>query len=475
MGLERSFWIAVSLFLFFFIVRAQDTLFACVDEALDKNVLENLVSECYSFHSWATDPTVNSGLIHNKRPTFWYDLNAHSPRNDIETAILKLRNLIPPAMLRNGSTISSIKGAEWWVQVRNKDESIGFHYDKDEGLASLHGKMKHPLVSTVTYLTNVGAPTLILEMITLDGNTEVPEIPDAGFLSFPKVNRHIMFSGALQHGVLGTAAPILSQIGDASDSPSSDSSRVTLLINWWTDPPIEPNTVVLTDELARSNRYLAKLMTFRGGKDQSNLPPVDAVASIEVTAAGALPSTSDESAQLSSSVNYVPPAMLAIPARDTGLTMRHTVTFPPGDLFVIDLPRTIEPLMVYRVLWDYEQVYGSVGVLDLFNTVQVSQLFSLPEPKFILVYDSSHTGLHESLLEEALPLAKSLLGRIKVYMCPTSSCGDVLNAFGLTKSDLPCAVIDDTVTKQKYVQPKRDFGIDRKGWEKFIRHSVLAK
>jgi hypothetical protein len=57
-------------------------------------------------------------------------------------------------------------GAEWWTQVRRVDdecrEAVAFHWDKDEDLVDDFGVVVHPLISTVTYLTSSGAPTVVL-------------------------------------------------------------------------------------------------------------------------------------------------------------------------------------------------------------------------------------------------------------------------------------------------------------------------
>ena len=66
-------------------------------------------------------------------------------------------------------------GVEWWVQVREAHPdagarslrsraarlSIGMHWDKDEDLVDQQGINIHPLLSTVTYLSDAGAPTLV--------------------------------------------------------------------------------------------------------------------------------------------------------------------------------------------------------------------------------------------------------------------------------------------------------------------------
>ena len=160
-----------------------DLLFAARDNALPMSVFKNLLVECRRVGSWSGE---EESFMHGKKPTFWLDLtNGNPPRNYIEKAIHILRKEVVPRMFAHRKE-RTIVGGEWWTQVRNGDETIDFHYDKDEAMASLEGIMKLPLVSTVTYLTNIGAPTLILNQTTIDGNEEVPEVPEEGYLSYPK-------------------------------------------------------------------------------------------------------------------------------------------------------------------------------------------------------------------------------------------------------------------------------------------------
>lgn len=150
-------------------------------------------------------------------------------------------------------------GAEWWVQIRPSPERTGryalfggtrneskcgndddddksdtdgisFHWDKDEDLRLLCGGSVyvHPHLSTVTYLTSVGAPTLIVEgcrinSLTgewLDLNEPMNDIADNGtlkqstelktecttitskasvFVSSPAKNKHLCFDGRYLH------------------------------------------------------------------------------------------------------------------------------------------------------------------------------------------------------------------------------------------------------------------------------------
>lgn len=61
-------------------------------------------------------------------------------------------------------------GAEWWIQIREegRHSNLGmpFHWDKDERLLEQQGEVVCPAISTVTYLTEEGAPTVVLEVNT---------------------------------------------------------------------------------------------------------------------------------------------------------------------------------------------------------------------------------------------------------------------------------------------------------------------
>ena len=68
--------------------------------------------------------------------------------NPVELAIASLAALafegLPP------DVFATVAGAEWWAQRRTGSDGIGFHFDKDEGVASEHQWMKMPMFSTVT-------------------------------------------------------------------------------------------------------------------------------------------------------------------------------------------------------------------------------------------------------------------------------------------------------------------------------------
>jgi hypothetical protein len=62
-----------------------------------------------------------------------------------------------------GTTLdASTSGAEWWVQRRERgdeEETIGWHWDKDEYAVDTYQINIHPHLSTVTYLRCVARPT----------------------------------------------------------------------------------------------------------------------------------------------------------------------------------------------------------------------------------------------------------------------------------------------------------------------------
>jgi hypothetical protein len=441
-------------------------LFAAKDEALPESIFKNLLEECRSVGSWSGE---EDSMMYGKKPTFWLDLQDDpEPRSYIEKALLHLRKEVVPRMFAHRKE-QTIIGGEWWVQVRDGSETIGFHYDKDEAMASLQGIMKMPLVSTVTYLTDVGAPTLILNQTTIDGNMEVPEVPEEGYLSYPKKNRHIMFSGDLQHGVMGSAAP--------ESSGSIQQGRVTLLINWWDVAPLEPNTRVLTDETAASIG-LDKLMHWADHGDDEDDEDDDEddeddedsdVMEVEVTDTGdtllkAVGGKGKHSTQAAAA------DLLSIPTTLSDAT-RHQITLPPGDLFFAYLPKKLDGGL-HRIRWNWNETFGGVGLLDLESSTQVGQLFRLPEPKVMVIYNKKDKKTYKKMLNSVLPIAKTYLGSVKFYFCSSDKTADMLSAFGLTADELPRIAVHDTKTDEKWVQPKEEFSTKPEDIEAFIKQHI---
>ena len=173
----------------------------------------------------------DSGLLPR---TFWIAANNNTrPRCYLEKMALEIfHHHVPPSVAYYYDPETS--GAEWWVQIRpspptgrysmhassgadasNNEEDdmtksgISFHWDKDEEFRLLTGGSMyiHPHLSTVTYLTDFGAPTMVLSKrvdplsgsyitdVSDDGNVSNVE----GFVSFPKQGKHLSFDGRYLH------------------------------------------------------------------------------------------------------------------------------------------------------------------------------------------------------------------------------------------------------------------------------------
>lgn len=128
---------------------------------------------------------------------------------------------------------NEIQGAEYWVEVRKnggRRSNNVMLFDKDVGHATNQQQMRFPALSTTTFLTDGGAPTLILNRTTdVHGSLFVPAVPSQGYLTVSAAGKHVRFSGRAQHGVLGEAC-----------TSGCDENVVAIRINWWAHKSLEP-------------------------------------------------------------------------------------------------------------------------------------------------------------------------------------------------------------------------------------------
>ena len=181
--------------------------------------------------------------------------------------------------LPKGCFLPEQSGAEWWTLVLNADppkdaqdetddddedhDEVGMHFDADYGLEDqAPGLMLHPRIATITYLSNVGAPTLVLNRRS-SHPSKVEELGGEirrGWLSGPRLGKHVAFDGRLLHGAPATFFPGLDpavhsleeppnkkqklahETKSAAASPAAgitplhkptESQRVTFLVNIW--------------------------------------------------------------------------------------------------------------------------------------------------------------------------------------------------------------------------------------------------
>lgn len=142
----------------------------------------------------------------------------------------------------------SRSGAEWWTQVIDHRDDIGFHWDRDYGSEEETGVHIHPLFGTVTYLSNNGGPTLILDKTgTPDASVPIVGTVSKFAASKPLFGKSIAFGGSLLHAAPSslTEEDSESDSDDGSSEHSGDDAseeeeegavkRVTFLVNIWID------------------------------------------------------------------------------------------------------------------------------------------------------------------------------------------------------------------------------------------------
>eukprot|EP00026_Physarum_polycephalum_P011079 Phypoly_transcript_11275.p1 GENE.Phypoly_transcript_11275~~Phypoly_transcript_11275.p1 ORF type:complete len:397 (+),score=49.50 Phypoly_transcript_11275:54-1193(+) len=174
--------------------------------------------------------------------TFWLPANA-IPSNGLE----QMAKDIFMFHTKNAKGVDEkTSGAEWWALVLDpEDAEVGFHWDKDYTVESDCGVNVFPHVSTVTYLSTIGAPTLILNKTApVQYNDKFSGTADSVYISKPVDCKHISFDGRFLHGAPSDLLGIWNQNQTDSKSSSRQNKkrkknttpqemRVTFLVNVW--------------------------------------------------------------------------------------------------------------------------------------------------------------------------------------------------------------------------------------------------
>jgi hypothetical protein len=213
----------------------------------------------------------DSGLMPR---TFWVPAQGFKPRCALEQFAFDVFHHHVPKDLHYDVANS---GAEWWCQLRPSPEKTGryamhcptdendtesasnpaqdpfsqgisMHVDKDEELRILTGGTTyiHPHLSTVTYLTNFGSPTMIMNIRVhpLEGTWMVPSETMEGFVSWPALGKHTSFDGRflhaapcdlMEHGTFEKQIHFQPVENDARKNKllARRHRRVTFLVNIW--------------------------------------------------------------------------------------------------------------------------------------------------------------------------------------------------------------------------------------------------
>ena len=246
----------------------------------------------------------------------------------------------------------SCSGAEWWVQIRpspaktgryslihamdkqkeehNKDSEdkntscdddaaaaadddddpptgISFHWDKDEELRLMTGGSMyiHPHISTVTYLTDLGAPTMVLDcqVASMTGSEGLPNpethVPRA-FISWPKTGKHLSFDGKHLHaapidlmppGSFETQIQLSENDNDSSNNENNKKEvrrkrRVTFLVNIWLNYRpfgVNPFPHTMIDKLSKIDTKEGELFTKHSSSNEKPSSTTTVIDSSDVS------------------------------------------------------------------------------------------------------------------------------------------------------------------------------------------------
>lgn len=165
------------------------------------------------------------------------------PRDIFEQAVIEIAKIDVTKILKP-HIAKHVMGVSWRVLVTKSGQinSI-FHYDTDEDTEYVIPSIPliYPLLSTVTYLTDAGEPTMILEHAqlispltttsTTSNNSDEDKFkilyPQNAYISMPKTNKHLAFDSRLFHG---SAMPLSKKKGEY---------RIVIGMNFHTHQSIE--------------------------------------------------------------------------------------------------------------------------------------------------------------------------------------------------------------------------------------------
>lgn len=235
--------------------RSQTVQTSIGGDSTDQGLLDELLLDC---------EIADSALMPR---TYWMAADAR-PRFTLEQMALDVFRYHVPSSFAYDPAIS---GAEWWVQIRpfpaggryvmhaaaDPDEDdqldmtkqgVSFHWDKDEDLRQITGGHTyiHPHLSTVTYLTSLGAPTLAINCrihpLTGEWLPQASKKAEA-LVSWPRPGKHLSFDGRYLHAAPTDLLPAGVWEESLKFEASAEASvqrrltrrhrRVTFLVNIW--------------------------------------------------------------------------------------------------------------------------------------------------------------------------------------------------------------------------------------------------
>ncbi|KAL9182971.1 hypothetical protein ACHAXT_004250 [Thalassiosira profunda] len=240
--------------------------------------------------------------------TFWVPSTGFAPRTFCEKMALEVfRHHVPEGLQYDPER----SGAEWWVQLRPSPPGTGrysmlatdmadddmaksgisFHWDKDEDLRLLCGGTMyvHPHLSTVTYLTDLGAPTVVLSkrVDPMTGQFVEEASPVEGMAAWPRRGKHLSFDGRylhaapsdlMEHGAFEKQCRF--DVAEDLDETAKKAlarrhRRVTFLVNIWLNHRplnVKPFPESMVEKLSKSDLFGEQFVLFGGGDGNEKEP-----------------------------------------------------------------------------------------------------------------------------------------------------------------------------------------------------------
>lgn len=187
---------------------------------------------------------VHSESEYSEGQTFWVGAD-ETPRCSLEQAALDIFRFHTGVQ---GCTFDAKRsGAEWWCLAMDADTSqVAWHWDKDYSLEQ-NGINISPHFATVTYLSNAGAPTVMMDKTcSTDYNADISGDAHTVLLSRPAVGKHVAFDGRFLHAAPSELSLWIDSGHEAASQPqrsapagkegaskTATDQRVSFLVNIW--------------------------------------------------------------------------------------------------------------------------------------------------------------------------------------------------------------------------------------------------
>ena len=228
--------------------------------------LDDILNDCEIVF---TSRDRNDGEAYSTGQTFFFPATM-KPRCALEALVLTIFEKHVQHVDKGMYNLKQ-SGAEWWTLVldgdddsskanngdddgegdEDEEDEVGLHFDADYELEDQAANLLlHPRIATVTYLSDFGAPTLVLDQRSppMDDvkKTSLEKEISKAWLSHPVLGKHTAFDGRLLHGAPALFFPSMQKnkvkninLEKQDGEPPSKRQktiphkRVTLLVNIW--------------------------------------------------------------------------------------------------------------------------------------------------------------------------------------------------------------------------------------------------